>query len=161
MNQELAVIFNLEGEEYAIPAAYVKEIFWRRAIDSVSQAGCVPKNTVVGSKSIPLISLAAKFGLPSEMSKPGWVILVEMGLQQFGMVVDEVLEVQYLPVAVVEALPGSFPHRASWLRGIGKMGKRLISFLDLAQIFSPYEIASLSMTGQEENLDKPYTVFAH
>lgn len=161
MDEELAVLFCLDGEEYAIPAGQVREILWQQKIGESSNLCCSCIGSVKSrGRDIPVISLSGKFGLDNSR-RQGWVIIAEVGLQEVGILVDEVTEVQYLSVAVLNRASEASTNKASWLRGIGKTGRRLVSLLDLPQIFPESELSALVLSENDYSLGKPYIALAH
>ena len=89
------------------------------------------------------------------------MIIAEVGSQEVGILVDEVTEVQYLSVAVLNRVAEASASKASWLRGIGKIGRRLVSLLDLPQIFPESELSALVLSENHYCLGKPYIALAH
>jgi purine-binding chemotaxis protein CheW len=136
MLQEQVVVFRVDEEEYAIPVAESKEIIRHQAVIERAKSadykeGCI----TVRGKNIPVVSLSAKFGLTDRRKLDQSVIIMQIGSQDIGILVDEVMESRQLTVASVEPTPGVSNERGSCITGIGKADNRLIILLDLAQLF--------------------------
>ena len=95
---------------------------------------------------IPVIDLRKRFGLAVEAeSQDNRIVVVDIGDQDIGVVVDAVTEVLRIPTDSVEP-PASVITTADsdYLLGIAKLDSRLIILLDLQKVLSVDEQGALS-----------------
>ena len=96
-------------------------------------------------KVIPVVDLRKRFGLPAEEeSKENRIVVVDIGAQDIGVIVDAVTEVLRIATESVEP-PASVITTADseYLLGIAKLDSRLIILLDLEQVLTEAEHNSL------------------
>jgi purine-binding chemotaxis protein CheW len=76
----------------------------------------------------------------SERTKNTRIVVTEIGGKRIGMVVDSVSEVLRIPVEQIEDAPDLVAGvDTEYIRGVGKMGDRLIIMLDLGRVISGTE----------------------
>jgi purine-binding chemotaxis protein CheW len=90
---------------------------------------------------IPIIDLRTRFGMPrTEHTKNTRIVVTEIGTKRVGMVVDSVSEVLRIPTEQIEDAPDMIAGvDTEYIRGVGKMGDRLIIMLDLGRVISGSE----------------------
>lgn len=143
MASEQLVAFQLANEEYAIPIAQVKEIIhYSGATKMPNTPVCMEGIINLRGKIIAVIDLAAKFALLSEKSAPKQALIVEVGDQEIGLVVDMVTEVMLLEEEAIEAADGIVPSN-EFIQSIGKRDKRLLFILDLRKLFCERELSAM------------------
>jgi len=94
---------------------------------------------------IPIINLKKRFGLGlSGRTDNSRIIVIQMGEKQYGIVVDNVLEIISISKEHLESIP-SIVGRISYnyILGICKVGERMIIALDVNKILSANETAEL------------------
>jgi len=94
---------------------------------------------------IPVVDLRKRFGLPvEEESKENRIVVVDIGAQDIGVIVDAVTEVLRIATESVEP-PASIITTADseYLLGIAKLDSRLIILLDLEQVLTEAEQDSI------------------
>jgi purine-binding chemotaxis protein CheW len=136
-DEEQVVVFDLAGESYGIDIGHVQEIIRLPAITTVPRApACVEGVVNLRGRVIPVINLRARFGLPEgERGRAARIVVLEAGGQTVGALVDAVSEVLRIPRDAIEP-PGATlqgPETAH-LRGIAKLGDRLVILLDLDKV---------------------------
>lgn len=138
-SQDLAGLLPLAvvrlGEEFfGIELQAIREFAELR---SVTPVPCCPEH-VVGQMNlrgdlITLMDIAKAMGLPAASARAGCKVVVLNNVElRAGVLVDEVLDVLYLPATDVTPVPASA--RASgqeYLRGTAPHGSRMLSLLDL------------------------------
>lgn len=134
------VSFRLGAEEYAVDVADVQEIVRATAVTAVPRAASYVEGVVnLRGRIVPVIDLAARFGLPrSEAGQATRIMIAELNGHTTGMRVDAVSEVLRLPASAVEPTPellASGPS-AEFITGIGKLDGRLLLMLDLARVLA-------------------------
>ncbi len=140
------VVFSLAGEDFGVPIAKVREINRLVPITAIPKAppGVLGIINLRG-KVIPVVSLRERFGFEKSATDDATRIVVsEIGSETVGFVVDAVTEVLRLDDASIEPAPESAAGvDAAFLKGIGKVGERLIIILDLERVFDFSLLANL------------------
>lgn len=147
------VVFTLKAGnsvcEYGVPITQVQEINRLTTPTKLPQVpGFVEGITNLRGHVIPIIDLKKRFDMASsEYTEDTRIIVVEIGGQTVGIIVDEVTEVLRLPVAAIEpppAIAGGIT--AEYLNGVGKLDKRLLIMLDMTKILTEGEKDELKNT---------------
>jgi len=136
------VSFALGSEEYGVDIAQVQEINRMVAITHVPRAPHFMEGVInLRGQLIPIIDLRTRFGMPrAEHTKHTRIVVTEIGSKRVGMVVDSVSEVLRIPVEQVEDAPEMIAQvETEYIRGVGKLGDRLIILLDLQKIITTHE----------------------
>lgn len=142
--------FTLANEDYGIGILKIKEIIGMMPITSVPQTPTFVKGVVnLRGKVIPVVDLRLKFGMPSiDYTERTCIIVVEIsgktGAVKIGIVVDAVSEVLSIKGEDIENTP-TFGTRVNtdYILGMAKMGGKVKILLDIDQVLSAHEIASL------------------
>jgi purine-binding chemotaxis protein CheW len=140
------VTFALGSEEYGVDIAQVQEINRMVTITHVPRAPRFMEGVInLRGQLIPIIDLRTRFGMDrSERTKNTRIVVTEIGSKRIGMVVDSVSEVLRIPVEQIEDAPDLVAGvDTEYIRGVGKMGDRLIIMLDLGRVISGTEKAEL------------------
>jgi purine-binding chemotaxis protein CheW len=141
-----AVTFALGSEEYGVDIAQVQEINRMVTITHVPRAPRFMEGVInLRGQLIPIIDLRTRFGMErSERTKNTRIVVTEIGNKRIGMVVDSVSEVLRIPVEQIEDAPDLVAGvDTEYIRGVGKMGDRLIIMLDLGRVISGGEKVEL------------------
>ncbi len=142
--------FTLANEDYGIGILKIKEIIGMMPITSVPQTPTFVKGVVnLRGKVIPVVDLRLKFGMPSiDYTERTCIIVVEIsgqaGAVKIGIVVDAVSEVLSIKNEDIESTP-TFGTRVNtdYILGMAKMGGKVKILLDIDQVLSAHDIASL------------------
>ena len=140
------VTFALGSEEYGVDIAQVQEINRMVTITHVPRAPRFMEGVInLRGQLIPIIDLRTRFGMDrSERTKNTRIVVTEIGSKRIGMVVDSVSEVLRIPVEQIEDAPDLVAGvDTEYIRGVGKMGDRLIIMLDLGRAISGAEKVEL------------------
>jgi len=151
------VSFSLGNEEYGVDISQVQEINRMVQITHVPRAPHFMEGVInLRGQLIPIIDLRARFGMArAEHTKNTRIVVTEIGGKRVGMVVDAVSEVLRIPVEQVEEAPEMISGvETEYIRGVGKLGDRLIIMLDLQRVISASEKREL------ESLDAASEVVA-
>ena len=139
MSDLQVVVFELATERYGVDIASVYEIIRHQPIVAVPHApACVEGVINLRGRIIPVVDLRERLGLPAgEPTKATRIVVAETAGTRVGLIVDGVSEVLMVPPDAVEA-PGALVAGtdAAALRGIAKLGERLILLLDLSGLFA-------------------------
>ena len=143
-DQALEVLtLDLEGETFAVEAAYVREILDLVPITEVPHSQPFVAGLInVRGKVVPLADLRIKFGMAQ---KPPTVdtriVVIELDLQgeplTVGIRADKVHEVIEVSAAALQETPRIGTRwRPEFIRCIGKRGDDFMVVLDIARVFS-------------------------
>lgn len=144
------VVFTLKaGEticEYGVPITQVQEIIRLTVPTKLPQVPDFVEGIInLRGRIIPIIDLKKRFGIDtSHHTEDTRIMVVEVGGQTVGVVVDEVTEVLRLPQDSIEPPPtvaGGIT--AEYLTGVGKLDNRLLIMLDMTKILTEGEQAQL------------------
>lgn len=143
--------FTLGLETYAIAILCVKEIIEYGGVSEVPMmSDCIRGVINLRGSVVTVMDLAARFGRPlPPIGKCTCIVIVEIeqaGEQHVvGVVVDAVNAVIEIDPADIEP-PPSFGAkiRTDFIEGMGKVNGKFVILLDIGQVFSIEEIASLT-----------------
>ena len=145
--EEQLVVFDLASEAYGVDIGAVREIIRIMDITRVPKTPEFVEGIInLRGKVIPVVDLRRRFSLPvSEENKENRIVVVDIGGQDIGVVVDAVTEVLRISSELVEP-PSSVITTAdsAFLLGIAKLESRLIILLDLERVLTEQERAELS-----------------
>lgn len=144
------VVFTLRmGEqvcEYGVPITQVQEINRLTTPTKLPKAPAFVEGVInLRGKVIPVIDLKKRFDMETgEYTDNSRIIVVDVDGRTVGIIVDEVNEVLRIPLADVEPPPSFIEGVAvDYLKGVGKLGDRLLVLLDLHRILTRQEAAQL------------------
>lgn len=144
------VIFKIAEEEFGVSISQVREIVRLVPITVIPRAPEFIEGVVnLRGQIIAVIDLAKRLSLkPTPNSEKTRIVVIEMGDNIVGMIVDEVVEVLRMPVESVTETPEliSDETKQKYITGVGKYDKRLIILIDLASIFSAEEVEDIRKT---------------
>jgi purine-binding chemotaxis protein CheW len=137
-NPRQLVVFTLGSEHYALPIQQVHEIIRYSEPRSVaSRADWVRGVISLRGRIVPVYDLAARLGVPSELSEHTKIVIVEAGSETAGVIVDGVEEVLTVEEEQIQEAPGA---DLTLIDSIAKIGTRLIVLLKPSAIFSEPEL---------------------
>jgi purine-binding chemotaxis protein CheW len=144
--EEQLVVFRLAGEHYGLDIGSVQEIIVWQPVTRVPRApGFVEGIINLRGNVIPVVDLRRRFGL--EGAEPGRqtrIMVVEIGSLVVGLVVDGVSEVLRVPASAVEPPSAVISGvDTQFIRGVAKVGERLIILLNPYRILDDREQAAL------------------
>ena len=141
------VVFDLADEGYGVDISSVREIIRMQEITKVPKAPDFVEGVInLRGRVIPVVDLRKRFGFTvTEWTKDTRIVVVDIGKQDIGVVVDAVTEVLRLAATSVEP-PSSVITTvdSEYLLGIAKLESRLIILLDLEQALSTMEHGSIT-----------------
>ena len=144
------IVFQLLNNEYAIPVHQVQ------GIEKVEHITRVPRTEkfvkgVINLRGVitPIIDLRSRFNLEEESySESTRVIIVGFNDLEVGFIVDSANDVIDIPTSSIEPTPEVVGvEEAEYIKGVAKVGKRLLILIDLEMILSTEE--QLSKLGIE------------
>ncbi len=131
------VVFQLGAELYGVEISRVHEIIRLQSVTKVPRSPIFVEGVInLRGKVIPVVDLRRRFGLPTaDHTRASRIVVVELGDQVVGIVVDGVSEVLRVNTASVEPpSPVVAGLDSEYLHGIAKLSDRLVILLDLDRI---------------------------
>jgi purine-binding chemotaxis protein CheW len=147
IGEEQVVVLELAGEAYGVEIGRVEEIIRMQAITRIPNGPAFIEGvTNLRGRVIPVLDLRKRFGLPAtEQTRRSRIVVGELGQHTVGLVVDGVSEVLLVSADAVEP-PSTLvtTSDSAFLRGVAKLGERLILLLDLSRILTSAEQEDLA-----------------
>ena len=146
------VTFHLGKEEYAIDILQVQEIVMMTEITRMPRAPRFIEGIVnLRGQMIPIIDMRKRFDMgTSEHTQDTRIIIVDIGQEIVGMIVDGVRDVIRLPDSAVSPPPPMIKGiSAEYLRGIGQFDERLLIMLELGRVLTADEQEVLRKLGPD------------
>jgi purine-binding chemotaxis protein CheW len=141
------VVFELGDERYGLDISTVYEIIRYQPITAVPQAPVFVEGVInLRGRIIPVVNLQERFGMvPGDVTKATRIVVCEAGQTRVGLIVDGVSEVLMVAADTIEPTPDvAAGEDATYLRGIAKLGDRLIILLRLDGLFAVEEAAAIA-----------------
>jgi len=139
------VVFKIGDEEFGVDIAQVREIVRLLEITYMPKAPSFIEGVVnLRGQIVAIIDLAKRLGIPSHpRSDTTRIIVIEIGENTVGMIVDSVSEVLRLSSENIEEVPGIIETEVPehYIRGVGKLKDRLLVLLDLNRVLTSEEVA--------------------
>jgi purine-binding chemotaxis protein CheW len=128
------VIFSLEGEDYALPIAQIKEVIrYTKPRRIASNDHRITGVITLRGQIVPIADLSMSLGASPELSDDAKIIITETAAGIAGIVVDavdEVLTIQSGQIDTTTAVNRDVMH------GIVKLGDRLVVFLNVEALLA-------------------------
>lgn len=138
-NPRQLVVFTLGTEHYALAIQQVHEIIRYSEPRSVaSRVDWVRGVISLRGRIVPVYDLAARLGVPSELTEQTKIVIVEAGAETAGVIVDGVEEVLTVTDEQMQDAPGA---DTTLIESIAKVGTRLVVLLKAGAIFSEPDLA--------------------
>jgi purine-binding chemotaxis protein CheW len=145
--EQQLVSFDLATESYGVDIGAVREIIRLQKITNVPRTPEFVEGVInLRGKVIPVVDLRKRFGLPvGDQSAENRIVVVDIGGQDIGVIVDAVNEVLRIFSDSVEP-PSSVITTADpdYLMGIAKVDNKLLILLNLESVLSAEERAVLA-----------------
>ena len=146
------VVFKLGGEEYGIEISQVREIIRKRQITPVPRQPRYVEGVLnVRGTIIPVVNLKKRFGLPGDLTSQPHTIIVESSGGLVGLLVEAVREVIRVPGDHIHPPPSvTTGIDSEYLRGICRIGERLLIYLDVKKVVIDSPTTKLIETASQE-----------
>ena len=137
MAEEQLVTFSLGTEEFGVDIMLVQEIIRIPPVTRVPNSPSYVEGVInLRGNVIPVVSLRNRFGMElvedTDLSR---IIVLQVQNKVFGIRVDAVTEVLRLEADSIEPPPPvALGMDSQYIRGVGKIGERLLILLDLEHI---------------------------
>ena len=141
------VSFNIGSEKFGVDILKVQEINRMVEITKVPQAPHYVEGVInLRGKVIPIVDLRKRFNLElKEYDKNTRIVVVDIGGNIMGLVVDSVSEVLRLPSDTIEPAPEIVTGvNSEYIKGVAKLENRLLIFLDLSKVIDMNEVAGIA-----------------
>jgi purine-binding chemotaxis protein CheW len=145
--EEQLVVFDLAAEGYGVDISAVREIIRMQDITKVPGAPPFVEGIInLRGSVIPVVDLRKRFALEaSERNRDNRILVVDIGGQDIGVVVDAVTEVLRITADSVEPPSAVITTADSvYLLGIVKLEGRLVILLDLEKVLTESEKNALT-----------------
>lgn len=132
------LVFKISGEEFAVEIKNVQEIIRNLHITRVPCTySCMLGVINVRGIIIPVMDIARKIGSPPDLyNEDSRIIIISYDNQLLGLIVNSASEaIRISPKNVEKMSSFSAMTATDYFFGIGKLGNRLISILDIKKIF--------------------------
>jgi purine-binding chemotaxis protein CheW len=128
------VVFDLAGEVYGVSIETVREIIRMQAVTYVPDAPDFVEGVInLRGRVIPVVDVRKRFGLTvTEATAESRVVVVDIGGEDIGVIVDAVTEVLRIGEDSVEPTSSLVTTADSYyIEGIAKVDDRLMILLDI------------------------------
>ncbi len=136
------VVFALDNSYYGVHILKVQEIIKMTEITKLPTTPDFIEGIVnLRGKIIPVMDLRKRFGLVPAKIDDSWKILILKNEDvQFGVMVDQISEVEKVPVSIIETPPKVISGvNGKFINGIAKTEKKLLILLDIDKILNEDE----------------------
>jgi purine-binding chemotaxis protein CheW len=155
------VMLGIDREIFAVPVETVVEILDMRDMFRVPDAPAHLAGLIdVRGRSVPVIDLRVKLGLPAKAVTEGTRIMVlevpiSGGQLVLGLIADRVYEVASLDDGKLEPPPDiGTKWRSEYIRGVGRRGEQFVVVFDLSRLFASDDQAFLGVSDRPPVLDR-------
>ena len=151
------VVFRLGGEDYGIEISQVREIIRDREITPMpSQPAYVEGVLNVRGIIIPVINMKKRFGLTGDLTSHPHTIIVESDDGLVGLLVETVSEVIRVPRDHIHLAPTvTNGVDNEYLRGICRIGERLLIYLDIKKVIMQTPMAA-GLDPKRQEVKEPF-----
>ncbi|MFQ3549261.1 MAG: chemotaxis protein CheW [Armatimonadota bacterium] len=142
---EQLVVFQLANEQYGVNIGAVNTIIRMQEVTEVPRTPDYVEGVInLRGTVIPVIDIRKRFGLEvGEVTKATRIVVVEVGDQLIGMIVDAVLETLRLSLDAIEPPSNVVVSVDSqYVRGVGKQDDRLIILLELGNVVNTEQLVA-------------------
>ncbi|MDX8399304.1 MAG: chemotaxis protein CheW [Gallionellaceae bacterium] len=158
-DQQQYLTFMLSGELYAMGILAIKEIIEYGNLTEVPRMPEFIRGVInLRGAVVPVIDLGARFGKHvTEITRRTCIVIIEVangeGAQDVGVMVDSVSEVLEITPDEIEAAPSfGAKIRSDFMEGMGKINGKFVIILNVHQVLSVDEIATLAGGGSTQKL---------
>ena len=146
-NERQLVVFRLADEDYGLNIETVREIIRLQAVTYVPDSPDFVEGLINLRGSVtPVVELRKRFGVElTEATSQTRIVVVDIGGENIGIIVDEVSEVLRISEDAIEPTSAVITTEDSYyIDGIAKLGDRLLILLDLERVLSVADRESLT-----------------
>jgi len=152
--EQQLVVFKVADEEFGVNINEVKEIIRWEEVTRIPNAASYIKGVINLRGNIIVVNdLAMKLGLPSkDVDDDTRILVVEVGDNTVGMVVDSATEVLRLSGEKIRAAPSMVTSNidTNYIEGVGLLDeKRLLTLLDLSKVLESQDCEHILQVQQQ------------
>ena len=139
------VTFRVGPQEFAFDILQVERILrWQRPAPVPGAPAFLEGMVHHGESALPVVDLRKRLGLAATINDDTRIVVVTMGGEGVGVVVDEVREVMRVDAGVISAPPQMVRGLAAeFITGIATVGERILLLLNARRLFSSTERVEL------------------
>lgn len=143
------VVFKLGGEEYGMQIDHIKEVVITPSITKMPQSPKYIKGVAnVRGNVIAILDLVDRFNLErvEQINGQGYTLVVESDEMKMGLLVSEVpntISVNPSEIDASVSIVGDANLEGSYVKGVIKIGKRLIILIDIFKVIDLETAASV------------------
>ena len=144
--QHQFVTFCVDGTEFAVPIEQVMRIAPLVKSTRVPRAPAFLEGVIhLHGDIVPIVDLKKRFQLAeTPYDDEARIIVVQVGGQRVGLIVDAVTEILWIPAAAIEPPPAMVADIGGvYLTGVATQDDRLFIILDLSRVLTTEEVAEL------------------
>lgn len=151
-NETQFLVFTIDTEEFGVDVLSVQEIIRFIQPTIIPNAPHAVRGVInFRGEVIPILDVRERFNLGvKEPDDSTVIVVIEFNGKTLGLVVDKVSDMVNIPNKNTQALPEiSMSQKTAYLRGMGKLGERLILLLDNEKMMSVQEQNQLNVIMDE------------
>lgn len=143
------LVFTLQGEKMGFPVACVREVIKPQEIHVLVQAPAFVKGVIYVRRCVlVVVSLRKRFGFKeNEDERKERIIICKVNAMIIGLLVDSVSEVLTVPAKSIQQPSDilALQNKGRYVTGLVRAGEDMITLLDLEQLVTKEELASLAV----------------
>jgi purine-binding chemotaxis protein CheW len=137
------VLFQLDNNIFGIPISNVQEIIKAPTITAIPNTPEFFKGVInLRDKVIPVLGLGEKLGLRESKSEGRRIIVINLGVNTAGLIVDAVCDVKKIAENSIETGVNLCDTVSRTISGIAKLDDALIILLNLEQLLASDDVFS-------------------
>jgi len=146
VNNQALVLFQIEGQYYALPLSIVERVVRAVEITPLPKAPDIISGVInVQGQVIPVVNVRKLFRLPArEMALDDRLIIARTARRRVALMVDSVADVREVPEQEIANARQALPF-AAYLRGVARIAEGLVLIHDLDQFLSLDEEQALDV----------------
>lgn len=139
------VAFRTGTQEFAFDILQVERILrWQQPSALPGAPGFLEGMVQHDGSALPVVDLRKRLGLPATVDDDTRIVVITMGGEGVGVVVDEVREVMRVDAGVIAAPPEMVRGLAAeFITGIATVGERVLLLLNARRLFNSTERVEL------------------
>lgn len=139
------VAFRTGTQEFAFDILQVERILrWQQPAALPGAPGFLEGMVQHGASAMPVVDLRKRLGLPAQVDDDTRIVVITLGGEGVGVVVDEVREVIRVDAGIISAPPAMVRGLAAeFITGIATVGERVLLLLNARRLFNSTERVEL------------------
>lgn len=142
------LLFDLGEEAYGIPISHIIQIVEMQPITRIPDMPDYVKGIInIRGQIIPTIDLRCRFHLPEkEADKKTCIVIISLGNNSMGLIVDTVSEVKSIPKDDISPAPQvkNASVREQYISGLAKVDDEVKILLDINKLFSEQDVQAIA-----------------